>query len=63
MTARQQDKVAVLKQALPEFVAMRALAMRFRGALRRHSIASLDTWIRDANASDIYAIQRFATAP
>ena len=43
-----------------EFAAMRALAMRFRGLLRAGSRRKLDRWIKDAQQSGIYAMQRFA---
>ena len=60
LTPRQQDQGAVLNQALPEFIAMRALAMRFRSVLRGDSIIAFDRWIRDANTSGIYAMRRFS---
>ena len=47
--------VEVLKEASPDFVRMRALAMRFRGVLRGGSAGKLEDWIRDAKSSGIYA--------
>ena len=49
-----------LKQASPSFTAMRRLAMRFRGILRSGRAAKLGAWLRDARASGISALQRFA---
>jgi transposase len=60
LTARQAAKVAALKGASPDFVAMRALAMRFRGVLRSKDVKQLDRWLDDAQRSGIYAMQRFA---
>ena len=61
LTRRQAEKVAVLKQTLPMFACMRALAMRFRGLLRGNDPHVLDDWIRDAMGCGIYALQKFAT--
>jgi hypothetical protein len=44
----------------PIIVAMRALAMRFRGVLHSKDAKRLDKWIDDAQRSGIYAMQRFA---
>ncbi len=60
LTARQAVKVAALKNASPDFVAMRALAMRFRGVLHSKDVKRLDEWLDDAQRSGIYAMQRFA---
>ena len=60
LTARQAAKVVALKSASPDFVAMRALAMRFRGVLRSKDLKRLDNWLDDAQRSGIYAMQRFA---
>lgn len=57
--AGQAAKVDALKVASPEFAVMRALAMRFRGLLRGSDIGKLDVWLDDAQASGIYAIERF----
>ena len=60
LTAAQAAKVQALKQASPSFTTMRQLAMRFRGVLRSGKAAKLDDWLRDARASGVGALQRFA---
>jgi transposase len=60
LTPRQAVKVAALKSASPDFVAMRGLAMRFRGVLRSKDVKRLDKWLDDAQRSGIYGMQRFA---
>jgi transposase len=60
MTARQVANVDALKARSAEFTAMRKLAMRFRELLRGGTTEKLDTWLDDARASGIYAMQRFA---
>ena len=60
LTPFQTRKLEALKQASPSFAAMRRLAMRFRGLLRGGDAAKLDAWLRDARASGIGAMQRFA---
>ena len=60
MTARQIAKLVALKSASTEFGAMRRLAMRFQGLLRGGTPEGLDSWLVDARASGIYAMQRFA---
>ena len=60
LTKRQAGKVDILKRELPIFACMRSLAMRFRGLLRGHDPAALDTWIRDAMRCRIPVIQQFA---
>ena len=60
LTAWQAAKVAVLKNVSPDFVAMRALVMRFRGVLHSKDVKQLDKWLDDAQRSGIYAMQRFA---
>ncbi len=60
LTAAQAAKVQALKQASPSFTTMRQLAMRFRGVLRGGKAAKLDDWLRDARASGVGALQRFA---
>ena len=60
LTRRQAEKVDVLKQTLPMFACMRALAMRFRGLLRANAPDALDDWIRDAMGCGIHAMQKFA---
>ena len=60
LTAAQARKVDALKVSLPEFAAMRHLAMRFRGLLGGGRSANLKRWLNDAGRSGIYAMQRFA---
>ncbi len=60
LTAREAAKVSALKNASPDFAAMRELAMRFRGVLRSKDVKRLDQWLDDAQRSGIYAMQRFA---
>ena len=60
LTTAQAAKVQALKQASPSFTTMRQLAMRCRGALRSGKAAKLDDWLRDARASGVGALQRFA---
>jgi len=43
LTRRQAGKVDILRRELPIFACMRSLAMRFRGFLRGHDSAALDT--------------------
>lgn len=59
LTPAQAAKVAALKDASPDFVIMRSLAMRFRGILRSKNAKRLETWLNDANRSSLFAIQRF----
>ncbi|SDR57959.1 Transposase [Rhizobiales bacterium GAS113] len=58
LTRRQLAKVEVLKEASPDFVRMRALAMQFRGVLRGGRADKLEDWIRDAKSSGVYAVNR-----
>jgi transposase len=51
--------VAALKDASPDFVIMRGLAMRFRGILRSKNVKGLETWLNDAQRCGLFAIQRF----
>ncbi len=60
LTPSQVLKVEALKHASPSFAAMRRLAMRFRGILRGGRAARLGAWLRDARASGVGALQRFA---
>ena len=60
MTARQITNLEALKSASTEFGKMRRLAMRFQGLLRGGTPEGLDSWLVDARASGIYAMQRFA---
>ncbi len=59
LTPRQVTKVQALKDASPDFVAMRAFAMRFRGIMRSGDIDKLTAWIDDVVHSGIYSMQRF----
>jgi len=59
LTPRQVTKVQAMKDASPDFVAMRAFAMRFRGIMRSGDTDKLTTWIDDVLGSGIYAMQRF----
>ena len=60
MTEKDWAHTLAVKNASPDFVAMRALAMRFRGVLHSKDIKRLDKWLDDAQRSGIYAMQRFA---
>ena len=60
LTTNQAAKVDALKKDWPEFVAMRRLAMRFRGMLKSKSVGKLGVWLKDAQRSGLYAMQRFA---
>jgi transposase len=59
LTPRQVTKVQATKDASPDFVAMRAFAMRFRGIMRSGDTDKLTTWIDDVLGSGIYAMQKF----
>jgi len=60
LTSSQAAKIDALKSKWPEFAAMRQLAMRFRGILRSKKVSKLSAWLKAANQSGLYAIQRFA---
>ena len=60
LTVNQAAKVDAMKKDWPEFVAMRRLAMRFRGMLKSKSVGKLGVWLKDAQRSGLYAMQRFA---
>lgn len=60
LTIAQAAKVDTLKSEWSDFAAMRRLAMRFRGIVRSKSTGKLCTWLRDAQQSGLYAMQRFA---
>ena len=60
LTANQTAKVDAMKESWPEFAAMRRLAMRFRGMLKSKSVGKLGVWLKDAQKSGLYAMQRFA---
>ncbi len=59
LTQRQAAKVQALKDASPDFVAMRQFVMRFRGIMHSGDIDKLTSWIDDVRHSGIYAMQRF----
>jgi hypothetical protein len=59
-TVNQAAKVESMKEDWPEFATMRRLAMRFRGLLKSKSASKLGAWLRDAQKSGLYAMQRFA---
>jgi transposase len=59
LTPRQVAKVQALKDASPDFVALRRFVMRFRGIMRSGDIDKLTGWIDDVRHSGIYAMQRF----
>ena len=54
----QAAKVDALKSEWPDFAAMRRLAMRFRGILRSENGSKLAVWLKDAQLSGLYAMQR-----
>jgi transposase len=60
LTARQVGCAEALKAASTDFVAMRGLAMRFRGLLRSGSTAKLKHWLEDARLSGVQGTERFA---
>jgi transposase len=60
LTSSQAAKIDVLTRDWREFAAMRQLAMRFRGILRSKKVSKLGTWLKAADQSGLYAIQRFA---
>ena len=60
LTSAQAAKVDALKSEWPDFAAMRRLAMRFRGILRSENGSKLAVWLKDAQQSGLYAMQRFA---
>jgi transposase len=58
LTANQAAKVDALKEDWPKFAAMRQLAMRFRSMLKSKSVGKLGVWLKDAQHSGLYAMQR-----
>lgn len=60
LTANQAAKVEAMKKDWPEFATMRRLAMRFRGMLKSKNVGKLGAWLKDAQKSGLYAMQRFA---
>jgi transposase len=59
MTAEQENTVDVLKQTCPGYAVMRSLVMGFRTILRIGKIKTLHNWMKKANDSGIYGMQRF----
>jgi hypothetical protein len=55
LTSAQAAKVEALKQASPSFIAMRQLAMGFRGILLGGGINKLDKWLDDAHRCGLSA--------
>lgn len=62
LTPDQARKVDVLKQASPDFAAMRRLAMRFRAIFRSRDVSKLEGWVDDAQDSGILGMRRVARA-
>src|SRR5208337_1611823 len=60
LTSAQAATVDALKSECPEFATMRQLVMRFRGILRSKNTGKLAAWLKDAQQSGLYAMQRFA---
>jgi transposase len=60
LSPAQQLKVAALKAASDEFSIMRQLAMRFRGLLKSKDATGLPQWLRDAKASRLHTMVRYA---
>jgi transposase len=59
LTGWQAAKVDALKKACPDFARMRSLVMSFRGILQSGKTATLARWIKKANRSGIYGMNRF----
>jgi transposase len=59
LTSAQVTTVDALKSEWPEFATMRRLVMRFRGILRSKNTGKLAAWLKDAQQSGLYAMQRF----
>jgi transposase len=59
MTAEQGNTVDALKKACPGYVVMRSLVISFRTTLRTGNIKTLRAWMKKADASGIYRMQRF----
>jgi transposase len=60
LTSAQEANVDALKSEWPDFASMRGLAMRFHGILRSKNAGKLGVWLKDAQHSGLYAMQRFA---
>jgi transposase len=59
MTAEQGNTVDALKKACPGYAVMRSLVMSFRTILRTGKVKTLRAWMKKADASGIYRMQRF----
>jgi hypothetical protein len=59
MTAEQGNTVDALKKACPGYAVMRSLVMSFRTILRTGKIKTLHAWMKKADASGLYRMQRF----
>jgi transposase len=59
MTETQRQTVDTLKSNCPGFTTMRSLVMGFRTILRAGTIKSLHIWMKRAQSSGIYGMQRF----
>jgi transposase len=62
MTAEQGNTVDALKKACPGYAVMRSLVMSFRTILRTGKIKTLHAWMKKADASGLYKMQRFVRA-
>lgn len=60
LTPSEAAKVGALKEASPSFVAMRRLAMRFRGLLQGGNPSKLERFLHDARRSGLPSMQQFA---
>ena len=59
MTAEQGNTVGALKKAWPGYAVMRSLVVGFRTILRTGKIKTLHAWMKKADASGLYRMQRF----
>lgn len=55
----QGNTVDALKKACPGYAVMRSLVMSFRTILRTGKVKTLRAWMKKADASGIYRMQRF----
>jgi transposase len=60
LTPSEVANVGALKETPPSFVAMRRLAMPFRGVLRGAEPSKLDRFLHDARRSGLRSMQQFA---
>ena len=56
---RARNTVDALKKACPGYAVMRSLIMSFRTILRTGRIKTLHAWMKKADASGLYRMQRF----